>query len=95
MALKSGRVGVRTDQVDVYGRILITDGLIDQIRDALEIPELTVNPVISPSPISPTQPLQPVQPVSPDVTDPVDDLLTQKDETVEEEKEVDDEQESE
>lgn len=104
MAIKSGRVGVRTDQVDVYGRIIITDGLIDQIRDELEIPELAVNPVINPSPISPTQPLQPVQPLEPEVTDPIDELIEHTEEVVSEEepleevveeKEVYDEQKSE
>lgn len=32
MAIKSGRVGVREDQVDVHGRIIATDYLIEQIR---------------------------------------------------------------
>ena len=37
MALKSGRVGVRTDQVDVYGRIIPTDFLIEELRDLLDV----------------------------------------------------------
>ena len=99
MALKSGRVGVRTDQVDVYGRLLITDSLIDQIRDALEVPEVVLSPTVSPSPVSPIIPLQPVQPLEPDVTDPIDELIEQIDEVVSdeepvEEKEVNDEQSS-
>ena len=35
MALKSGRVGVRPDQVDSYGRLIPTDYLIDLLRDKL------------------------------------------------------------
>lgn len=37
MALKSGRVGVRTDQVDVYGHIIPTDFLIAELRDLLDV----------------------------------------------------------
>ena len=36
MALKSGRVGVRPDQVDPYGRLIPTDYLIDILRDMLD-----------------------------------------------------------
>lgn len=36
MALKSGRVGVRPDQVDVHGRLIPTDYLIDRLRDELD-----------------------------------------------------------
>lgn len=36
MALKSGRVGVRPDQVDVHGRLIVTDYLIDILRDRLD-----------------------------------------------------------
>lgn len=36
MALKAGRVGVRPDQVDVHGRLLATDYLVDQLRELLE-----------------------------------------------------------
>lgn len=36
MAIKAGRVGVRPDQVDVHGRLKVTDWLIDQLRDILD-----------------------------------------------------------
>lgn len=36
MALKSGRVGVRPDQVDAHGRLIATDYLIDILRDELD-----------------------------------------------------------
>ena len=36
MAIKSGRVGVREDQVDVHGRIIATDYLVAQIKEKLE-----------------------------------------------------------
>lgn len=36
MALKSGRVGLSPDQVDVYGRLKPTEWLIDQLRDLLD-----------------------------------------------------------
>ena len=39
MALKSGRVGVRPDQVDHYGRLIPTDYLIDILRDMLSVEE--------------------------------------------------------
>lgn len=35
MAIKAGRVGVRTDQVDVHGRLKATDWLIEQLRNIL------------------------------------------------------------
>ena len=35
MAIKAGRVGVRPDQVDVHGRLKVTDWLIDQLREIL------------------------------------------------------------
>lgn len=35
MPLKAGRVGVRQDQVDVHGRLVPTDWLIDKIRELL------------------------------------------------------------
>lgn len=41
MAIRSGRVGVREDQVDVHGRIIATQHLIDQIKAALEEDEET------------------------------------------------------
>lgn len=37
MALKSGRVGVRPDQVDVHGRLIPTDWLIGELRDLLDV----------------------------------------------------------
>ena len=43
MALKSGRVGVRPDQVDVYGRLQVTDYLIDELRKKLDVEEAEVN----------------------------------------------------
>ena len=36
MAIDAGRVGVRKDQVDAYGRIVLTDELLAQIIAALE-----------------------------------------------------------
>lgn len=36
MALNSGRVGVRPDQVDHYGRLIPTDYLIDILREMLD-----------------------------------------------------------
>lgn len=39
MAIKSGRVGVREDQVDVHGRIIATDYLVEQIKAKLNAEE--------------------------------------------------------
>lgn len=36
MAIKAGRVGVREDQVDHYGRLKPTQWLIEQLRDILD-----------------------------------------------------------
>lgn len=35
MAIKSGRVGVRPDQVDEYGRVVASDYLVDQLKEVL------------------------------------------------------------
>ena len=43
MAIKSGRVGVAPDQVDVYGRLQVTDYLIDQLRDILDVESAEVS----------------------------------------------------
>lgn len=43
MALKSGRVGVRTDQVDVHGRLIPTDWLIGKLRDLLDVESAELN----------------------------------------------------
>ena len=37
MAIKAGRVGVRKDQVDVYGRLVPTDFLIAELRELLDV----------------------------------------------------------
>ena len=37
MAIDAGRVGVRKDQVDAYGRVVATDYLLEQIANALGI----------------------------------------------------------
>ena len=37
MALSAGRVGVRRDQVDMYGKLKATDNLVDQIAEKLGI----------------------------------------------------------
>lgn len=36
MAIRAGRVGVRPDQVDHYGRLKATEWLVEQLRDLLE-----------------------------------------------------------
>lgn len=43
MAIKSGRVGVAIDQVDLYGRLIPTPWLIEQLRELLEVEEAEVN----------------------------------------------------
>ena len=43
MALKSGRVGVRPDQVDVHGRLIPTDWLIGELRDLLDVESAELN----------------------------------------------------
>ena len=53
MAIKSGRVGVATDQVDAYGRVVASDFLVDQLKEVLPQTELVplsvnVNGVYSP-----------------------------------------------
>lgn len=35
MAIRAGRVGVRPDQVDVHGRLVATDWLVDKLRELL------------------------------------------------------------
>ena len=37
MAIRAGRVGVRNDQVDVYGRLVPTDWLIEELRELLDV----------------------------------------------------------
>lgn len=56
MAIRSGRVGVREDQVDVHGRIIATQHLIDQIKKALqeESNDLVEEPVAEPTVIDVT-----------------------------------------
>lgn len=43
MALKSGRVGVALDQVDVYGRLIPTEFLIDELRKILDTNQAEIN----------------------------------------------------
>ena len=47
MAIDAGRVGVRKDQVDAYGRIVLTDELLAQIIAALQDTEGEPEPVVS------------------------------------------------
>lgn len=56
MAIRSGRVGVREDQVDVHGRIIATQHLIDQIKEALqeESNDSVEEPVVAPTVIDVT-----------------------------------------
>ena len=37
MAIKAGRVGVAREQVDVYGRLIPTQYLIDELRKLLDV----------------------------------------------------------
>lgn len=36
MAIRAGRVGVRPDQVDPYGRLKATEWLVDKLRELLD-----------------------------------------------------------
>lgn len=49
MAIKSGRVGVREDQVDVYGRVIISDAMVEQIKEALLNTEVSINMSVLPT----------------------------------------------
>lgn len=43
MAIKSGRVGVAQEQVDVYGRLIPTEWLIDRLREILDTNQAEIN----------------------------------------------------
>ena len=43
MAIKSGRVGVAIDQVDLYGRLIPTPYLISKLRELLDVEQAEVN----------------------------------------------------
>ena len=43
MAIKSGRVGVAREQVDIYGRLIPTDFLIAKLREILDTNQAEIN----------------------------------------------------
>lgn len=74
MALKSGRVGVAPDQVDLYGRLRVTDYLIEQLRDILDVESAEVSALTNARLEWERQNLlQPITPIdNPIITEPID-----------------------
>ena len=88
MALKSGRVGVAPDQVDVYGRLQVTDYLIEQLRDILDVESAEISALTNARLEWERQNLlQPITPIdNPIITEPIDlEPRTVNEENVQEE----------
>lgn len=74
MALKSGRVGVAPDQVDLYGRLQVTEYLIEQLRDILDVESAEVSALTNARLEWERQNLlHPITPIdNPIITEPID-----------------------
>lgn len=83
MAIRAGRVGVRPDQVDPYGRLKATDWLIEQLRDMLNSNEAEIHAYqlarleIERLELDKEIVQKPIEPIEPIIT-PVDEIQTEE-----------------